>query len=88
MRDLLGRFNRELEMFGRRGLPGVDRLGGRHPVKRVVDLNAVQPSGVVLEELFVGQALGIEDWPPFFVAETRRAEPNPLHSGIMTQAAR
>ena len=88
MCDLLGSLNGELEVFRRRRLPCVDRFGRGHPIKGVVDLDAVQAARVVLKELLVGQPLGIKNWPPFFVAETRRAEPNPLHSGIMGQLRR
>src|SRR5207248_131874 len=56
-----------------------------HPVERVIDLDTVQPARVKPEELLFGNIGRIENRLPFFVAETRRAEPNPRHSGIISE---
>ena len=85
MSDLLGSLKGKLEIMWRRRFPRINRLRRRHTVKRVVDLNAVQPAGIVSEELLIRQPLGIEQRPPFFVAETGRAKPNARHSRIMAQ---
>ena len=83
MCNLLRCFKGELEVFWRGGFPGFDRFCVRHPVKRVIDLDAVQTAGVIPQELFVGNIGRIKRRLPFLVAETRRAEPNPRHSGII-----
>ncbi len=85
MRNLLRRLKGELEGFRRRCLPSIDVLFARHAIERVIDFDAVQPAGVMLEKLFLGEAFRIEDWAPFFVAETGSPEPNGRHSGIIAQ---
>ena len=85
MCDLLRRLKGKLEVFGGRGFPCFDRFRVGHPVERVVDLNTVQPAGVVLEKLLFGKIWRVKYRLPFFVTETRRAEANPRHSGIIAQ---
>ena len=88
MSNLLRSFKGKLEVVGRgRRLPGLDGLSRRHPIKRVVDFDAIEFAGVVPEELLVGKILGIEHRAPFFIAEARGAEPNLRHCGIMAQVA-
>src|SRR5579862_6886814 len=86
MCDLLGSLKGKLEPIGSCGFPGVDSLCTRHPVKGVVDFNAVQLSGVELKKLFFRKAFRIELWPPFFITEAGRTEPNCRHSGIIAHA--
>ena len=85
MCDLLRGLKAKLEVFRRRGPPRFDRFGTGHPVERVVDLNTVQPTSVVPEKLLFGKIWRIKYRLPFFITETRRAEPNPRHSGIIAQ---
>ena len=84
MCDLLGSLEGKLEVFRCRTLPGLDSLGRRHPIKRVIDLNAVKLAGIIVKELLVGEAFGIEPWPPFLIAEARGPKPDCRHSGIIT----
>src|SRR5215813_10319024 len=85
MRDLLRSLKGKLELFRRSSHPSLDGFGGGHSIKRVIDLHAIQPAGVILEELLFGQAFGIEDRAPFFVAKTGGPKPNRGHSRIMAQ---
>src|SRR5436853_494431 len=87
MCDLLRSLQGELEVFRRRRLPRLNGLGAGHSVKRVVDLDAVQTGRIILKKLLVREALGIENRPPFFIAETRSTEPDPRHLGIIAQHA-
>src|SRR5438445_82468 len=83
MRDLLRSLQGKPEVFRRRGFPGFERLSTWHAVEGVIDFHAIQTARIVLKKPLVGQAFGIEHRPPFFVAESRRAEPDPRHWGIM-----
>ena len=85
MCDLLRYLKGKLEIFRRRGFPRVYRFCVGHPVERVVDLNTVQPTGVVPEKLLFGKIWRVKYRLPFFITETRRAEPNPRHSRIIAQ---
>src|SRR5438046_8699059 len=85
MCDLLSGLKAKLEVFRRCGPPGFDRFGTGHPVERVVDLNTVQPTRIISQELLVGYIRRIEDRLPFFITKTRRAEPDPRHFGITAQ---
>src|SRR5262245_26687364 len=85
MSNLLGSLKGKLEVFRRRGFPGINGFGRRHPVERVVDLDTVQLRGVIRQELFLRESLGIEAGTPFLIAKTRRAEPNPRHSCIIAK---
>src|SRR5216110_17947 len=85
MCDLLRSLKGKLEVFGCRRLPTFNRFYRGHAVERVVDLNAIEPRGIVLKKLFVREPFGIENRPPFFITKTRRTEPNRRHSGIMAQ---
>ena len=69
MCDLLRGFEREPKVVRRGVTPGINRLGARHPVERVVNLNAVQPGRVELQKLLVGEIFRIKAWPPFLVTE-------------------
>src|SRR5215831_3816814 len=86
MCDLLGCLKSKLEVFGSGRLPCVDRLRARHPVKGVIDLDAVQFAGVILKKSLLRKPLGVEDRPPFLVTEPGCSEPNRRHSRIMAQA--
>src|SRR5213592_1285273 len=85
MCDLLRSLKGELEVFGGRSFPGFDGLAAWHPVERVVDLDTIQTRRIILQELLVGEAFGIENRPPFFIAEAGGTEPNRRHSGIIAQ---
>src|SRR5262245_6912532 len=82
---LLGCFKGKLEGLRGSRPPGLDSLRGWHPIKGVIDLHAVQAAGVILEELLLRQTFGIEDWTPFLIAETGRAEPDRRHWRIIAQ---
>ncbi len=85
MCNLLRGFKGKLEVFRRCRLPRLDRLCVRHPVERVIDLDAVQATRVVPEKLLLGNIGRIKNGLPFLVAKARSAEPNPRHSGIIAQ---
>src|SRR5262245_52484747 len=87
MSDLLRSLEGELEVFRRRVLPRFDRLRRRHPIERVIDLDAVELGRVIREKLLLGEVRRVEHRPPFFVTEARGAEPNPRHWRIMAQLA-
>src|SRR6058998_3058606 len=80
MCDLLRYLKGKLEVFRRRGFPRLDGFCVGHPVERIVDFNTVQPTRVVPEKLLFGKIWRIKYRLPFFITETRRAEPNPRHS--------
>src|SRR5262249_43411899 len=86
MSDLLRGLKGKLEVFRRSGFPRFDRFRTGHSVEGVIDFDAVQLAGIILQELFLRKPFGIEDWPPFLVAEPGCSEPNRCHSGIMAQA--
>ncbi len=56
----------ECERKPGRGLciPAGDRLGVRHPIERVIDLDGGEPLGVVGEHLGRRELLGVETPPP------------------------
>src|SRR5262245_60857491 len=85
MCNLLRCLKGKLERFRSGGPPRLDRLCGGHPVKGVIDLDAIQVARIKLEELLLGKTFRIEDWTPFFIAETGRTEPNRRHWGIIAQ---
>src|SRR5712692_7700047 len=83
MCNLLGCLKGKLEGSRRSRFPIFDRLGIRNPIKRVINLDAVEAARVIPEELLFGNVRWIEDRLPFLVTETGCTEPNPRHSRII-----
>ena len=70
VREPLVRFGRKKEALRCQGYPVFQRRRGGQPVKGVVDLDAVQPPRVILQELLGSHFLGIEPRLPAWIGES------------------
>src|SRR4051794_38956840 len=90
VRDLLRSLDGKAKAFGGSIAPRFERLGGGHPIKGRVDLDAPEFGCVIREELRFGKIGWVEVLLPFLVAEAGSAEPNVVerHGGYFARFRR
>ena len=83
VRDPLRRLEDELKVGGDLARPGFEHRGLGHAIEGVVDLDRLEPLGVVTQHLLVRQFLRIEAPLPFLVGVAARADLD-LHATIVS----